>query len=263
MIVRMREMINTTEQEFVKEVLYFLQIARPRKLLFDHLPKCGGMSINRYLQRNYLKRKTFLIKGSDPATSANEFISFPQHKRYDFDLVTGHLAHQLFNYVSPDILKATIFRDPVDRIISHYYYAKANPRHYLYPLIHKFNMSLEDYATSNISSELRNSYTTHYTGLTAEDAEKDPESSISKAFEIVMGNYNVIGFLDGISSFTDKLFIKADLRYKYNNKKFNVTLGRPAIDEITISTRRKIEQVNYLDLILYKEIKRAVEKVDE
>ena len=50
----------------------------------------------------------------------------------------------------------TVLRDPVDRIASHYYYAKRYPTHYLHKEITGRNMSLQDYASARLSDELDN-----------------------------------------------------------------------------------------------------------
>ena len=119
-------------------------------------------------------------------------------------------------------------------------------------------MSLEDYATSGLSGELRNWYTTHFSGLLADDAERTPEEAITKAADVVLNRYDIIGFLDDFSSFTETLRIQADLRYEYQNKKVNVTQDRPSTNDVTLSVITKIEQVNHLDIVLYKKIRGAI-----
>lgn len=39
------------------------KIHRPAKVLFDHLPKCGGTTINLYLPANYPERFVYIIDG--------------------------------------------------------------------------------------------------------------------------------------------------------------------------------------------------------
>ena len=136
--------LGKLKQELRNEIQYFVLASRPRKILFDHLPKCGGSSLNAYLEAHYPMRKRFSI-GRNPTASVDEFKAFSRYKRHGYDLVKGHLAHKLLDYAHPECLKITVFREPVDRIVSHYYYAKRNETHYLYSKILKSRMNLEEY----------------------------------------------------------------------------------------------------------------------
>jgi len=246
------------KRELIKELLFSFPASRPRKILFDHLHKCGGSSLNIYLGAQYPKRKTFSTDGLNPAASVSKFKNLSQPKRYGYDLVNGHLAHELLDYVHPECLTVTVFREPVDRIVSHYYYAKRTPVHYLYSKIHGSEMSLEDYATSDLSCELRNWYTTHFSGLAIDDAEGSPKESVAIAVDVVLKRYDIIGLLDNFSSFIETLCNQANLRYEYKNKRVNVTQGRPSLKNVDQSTISKIEQVNYLDIAMYRKIRDAI-----
>ncbi len=258
MKIRAKKIITRSNQKLIKELLYFFPASRPRKILFDHLPKCGGSSLNVYLNAHYPKRKIFSIDGSNPTASVDEFKNLSQRNRHAYGLVKGHLGHKLLDYVHPKCLTVTVFREPVDRIISHYYYAKRTPTHYLYSEIHKSEMSLETYATSNLSVELRNWYTTHFSGLAVDKAERNPEESITRAVEIVLKRYDIIGFLDNFSSFAETLRNQAKLRYEYQNIRVNLTQERPNLNNVEQSTISKIEQVNHLDIALYRKIRDAI-----
>lgn len=253
---RLQNLIVGTVQVLKKEILYLASSKRPRKILFDHLPKCGGSSLHAYLEKEYPQRKIFSIDGGNPQESAAKFKSLPQAKRYAYDLVKGHIANQLIEFAHPACLKVTILREPVDRIVSHYYYAKSTPEHYLYPKIRKSGMSLESYASSGISTELRNWYTTHFSGLSIEAAEANPEDAIENAMKVLLNDYDIVGLLENYSSFAERLRQQAGLRYQYQNEKVNPTQGRVSINDVPKSTIRVIEQINHLDVVLYRKIAR-------
>jgi len=237
-----------------KELLCFLSTEKPRKVLFDHLPKCGGASLNRYLGTHYPRRKTFSLDGQNPSLSVNKFKSLSERDRYGYDLIKGHLAHELLDYIYPECLKVTVLREPLDRIISHYYYAKRTPSHYLYSKIHQSGMGLEEYATSNLSDELRNWYTTHFSGLSLDDVERRPEESIAKALEVILKRYDIVGFVDNFSSFLETLRSQAKLRDAYKER-VNVTQEREKLSHIEESVMNKIREVNKIDIVLYREVR--------
>ena len=254
---RIDKIMRKTKQSLKRELLYCSPKSRPRKILFDHLPKCGGSTINAYLEEHYPKRKTFSMDSTHPAESIKRFTDLPERTRYGYELVKGHFAHELVDYVHPDCLKATVFREPVDRIISHYFFVRRTPEHYLHSRILETDMSLEEYATSNLSDELRNWYVTHFTGLGIQDAERNPEQSVTRALEVILQQYDIIGFLDDFPAFAETLRTQANLRYAFRNKRVNVTTNRPDIREISESTIRKIRETNHLDIVLYSKLREA------
>jgi len=249
--------LSILKQELRKEILYLFSESRPRRILFDHLPKCGGSTLSTYLEAHYPRRKIFSV-GGNPITSVKEFKALSRYKRYRYDLIKGHLSNELIDYVHSDCLNVTVFREPVDRIISYYYSAKSAPAHYLYSKIMESEMNLEEFATSDLSAELRNWYTTHFSGLNVSDAEKYPEESVAKAAEVVLKRYDIIGFLDDFSSFAKRLQNQAKFRYEYQDKRVNVTQDRPSLNNISPSTSKKIEEINHLDIDLYRKIREAI-----
>ena len=83
-------------------------------------------------------RKTFHINGANPISSTNYFRQLSEKRRFKYELVYGHCAQKIIEYIDPYSLKITVLREPIDRIVSHYYYAKSNPNHYLHKQIVKF-----------------------------------------------------------------------------------------------------------------------------
>lgn len=251
--------LKIIHNELSKEINYIFKNQSQRKILFDHLPKCGGSSINKFLEKNYLRRKTYNVKVENQDYYINRFINLSEKKRYGFDLIKGHLVHSLIDYVHPDTLKITLLRDPVERIISHYYYVKNNPGHYLYQAINKQNMGLEDYVSSGISNELRNWFVSHFLGISYEEAEQNPVKSIDAAVRLVLNNYNIIGFLNEIESFTDEVDKVAHLKYPYNGEQINKS-ERPKNNIIPENVIKTINNINFLDVEFYKQIREQSRK---
>ncbi|MBF2057610.1 MAG: sulfotransferase family 2 domain-containing protein [Cyanobacterium sp. T60_A2020_053] len=253
MIRKVKKIWQELPQEVIKEIDYINH--KPRKLLFDHLPKCGGLSIIYYLKKNYPRRKTYAIKPIDSNFYAELFTKFSTHKRYEYDLICGHGAKRLLEYVSPNCLTMTVFREPIERIISHYFFAKRFPHHYLNKLINEQNLSLEDYAISGISTELKNYYTIRFSELGKEEAEKNPQEAIEKALNFIK-KYDLVGTLDNLPNLMKEVEKKANLKYSYNDQeRRNVATQRPSPQEISPRIIETIKEVNHLDIILYQKIR--------
>jgi hypothetical protein len=233
-----------------------LFLAQPEKVLLEHVPKCGGTTVTNYLKSQYAHQRIFSIDGSNPSKSIELFMSLPEKRRHLYDLVHGHGANRLRQYIHQKSLAVTILRDPVERIISHYYYVCRSPKHYLFNEVTVNKMSLIDYATSSLSGELRNNYVCRFLQISAEEAESTPDESINSAYSILRDKYAVVGIMDNIDSAMKILASKASFRDEYKDKKLNVTIDRPKQTEIEQSTLDAIAEVNQLDVRLYDLVKK-------
>ncbi|NBB78933.1 MAG: sulfotransferase family 2 domain-containing protein, partial [Verrucomicrobia bacterium] len=153
--------IKRVASELRSEYLHVVPSSRSRRILFDHIPKCAGQSLNAYLRRHFPGRKIFHMPGSAPAASVAQFRQLPESQRHAFALISGHLAGYLFDEVHPDSCKITVLREPVDRIVSHYYFVKRTQSHYLHEKVLREGLSLRDYVEQALSHELSNHYTLH------------------------------------------------------------------------------------------------------
>lgn len=242
--------------EIRKELRYAIPSRRPRRILFDHIPKCAGSTLGKYLQAHYPRRKTFATDGRRPAESIARFLDLPESRRHAFALIKGHQAGLLIDAVHPETLKITVLREPVDRIVSHYYFAKRTQSHYLYDKIHRKKMSLKDYVEAEFSHELKNHYTLHFSGLSLKQAEADPDASIALALEKIR-RFDLVGFQDDLSGFIESLRREGGLSRPIPKRKTNVTQNRKNVQDLDDATREMIVASNALDLQLFQKVQNA------
>lgn len=253
---KLREVAEIARQEAEKELRLAVGGGAPRRLVFDHLPKCGGSSIMVYLRSNYLRRQTFAIDGARPLADVARFRRLPENRRHAYQLVSGHLANRLVPLAHEESLVATVLRDPIDRIVSHYYFAKGLREHYLHDTIVRRGLSLEDYVTSGISDELTNWYTAHFAQRTPAEVEAAPEESLQAALD-ALGRYDLVGFVDDIAGFASALQGLAALPQPFGGTRTNVTRKRPKLRDVPSTSLAVIAEANYLDVQLYREIRAA------
>ena len=209
---------------------------------------------------HYPRRKIFLTDTRHPSKSVQDFKELSENIRYEYCLIIGHNTHNLLDYVHPDTITLTIFRDPVERIVSHYFYVKQDKENYLHDRVVRSNIALKDYASLDLSSELRNWYTTHFTGLSIEQAEKNPDASVNLAVKIILERYNIIGFQNDLRAVMNKLRESAHLYKPFNNKIHNKTRSRTKLENISEEARRTIAKVNFLDVRLYNTLQERVSR---
>ena len=117
-----------------------------------------------------------------------------------------------------------------------------------------------DYATSNLSGELRNNYVSRFLQLPAKEAERDPDKSIMGAYNILKDDYSVVGTLDNLNSAMHSLARIATFRNEFKVTKLNETVDRPRLMEIDQITLNTIAEVNHLDVSLFELVKTNLAK---
>ncbi|HVJ86988.1 MAG TPA: sulfotransferase family 2 domain-containing protein [Caulifigura sp.] len=225
-----------------------------RRLLFDHLPKCAGTTVGGYLHSQYPAPAIFQIDGSQPQASVRQFREMSAAKRFRYRLICGHLAHQLLDVVTPDTLALTILREPVDRIISHYYYVRRQPTHYLHRRVMDDDIALEDYASHELSLELSNWYTAHYSGWTIEQVNESPQAALNLAYDTVTERYDIIGFQDALPEAMAAVGLAAGLATSFENAYLNKTAKRDRLSDVSEVARTRIADANSLDIELYERL---------
>lgn len=239
-----------------KAYLHCPLLSKPRKLFFDHLPKCGGTTLHGFLFKHYQPEKVFrilsIIKGGPIEAQVQAFLDKPEEERYAYDLIFGHHAFQFIDYIHPEMYKITMLREPVDRIISHYYFVKRNKKHHLYEQVTSSQMSLERYVTSGISEELDNWYVKHFSGLDEETVYADPDYALDCA-KRGLTKFDLVGVLSQMDDFIAKLKKDVNLKGTFHVKnKANKTQDRPKVSEVSAEAIEAIKRVNSLDIALYE-----------
>lgn len=82
------------------------------KVLFDHIPKCGGSSVNAFLKSAVGSLPPFIT--GVPALLALDWFS-----RYH--VIAGHFGGRVL-FPELGVKTVTVLRDPLDRMISHFYH---------------------------------------------------------------------------------------------------------------------------------------------
>ena len=133
-----------------------------RNILFLHVPKAAGSTVQRMLRRKYGRR--FL---ECPWTEVDQ-----QSKQLrDFDTATsgtrvicGHFGYGIHEALSGESEYVTVLRHPAKRTQSYYRYAATTPGHYLYDQLVRDGTTFEEFLLSRMTVEIDNFQTRLFSG---------------------------------------------------------------------------------------------------
>jgi hypothetical protein len=239
-------------------------------VLFMHVPKAAGTTIIReFLEPQFKKKHRFEINGNCIEKSRSDLVSFLQFNKNKYPrLVYGHLEYGWHEYFNVSTEYITVFRDPMERILSHYSYVLRSDTHYLRSTFMKGEMSLEDVLKNGVSTEYNNGQTRQLAGdrLVQAPYEHDrvpfgkcPGDMLDRAIKNLSEKFSVIGSTDNMNAFIDQCSLR------YNWKKFDVGVlnrsgSRIMKKDLPESTIQTIREYNSLDLKLYEHVKQIVSK---
>ncbi len=98
------------------------------KIIFNHMPKTGGTSMHQFFEEVFGKDRVYRFRNRliTPDTLTIEKMSDTQ--RQYFKVFQGHFPYGYRSMIGKHAFYFGIIRDPIDRIVSDYYYNKRKGR---------------------------------------------------------------------------------------------------------------------------------------
>jgi hypothetical protein len=223
-----------------------------RTVIFLHIPKAAGTTLRKILNRNYKRGETFWVDASRVRESTEEFKNLPYYRRLKIKLLAGHIPFGLHEFLPQPVVYITMLRDPVDRIISHYYHVIRHPEHYLYHTVRDNNMGLKDYVTSGISTELDNGQTRQLAGGAKIGIGECSEDLLEQAESHLRDHIAIAGLTERFDE--TLILMRKALRWTFLPcyTKFNVSQNRPPSGNVPQDVVDLIRRHNQLDCELYQ-----------
>ena len=241
-----------------------------RALLFLHIPKAGGTTLHSVIERQFAPHVTFTISGMTPSKSIREFIELPPERRSKIRLLKGHMPYGLHKYLSVPATYITMLRDPVDRVVSHYYFVRRSPGVGHHREVEQGRMGLDDFVRERAAIGANNDQTRLISGVEKVNAKLwnngqgvNEEAGDVDILAIARANLRDHFTLVGLAENFDESLLLLKRRLGWRNVyyvKQNVTKGRLAKKQVPRETVSLIEKHNELDMALYEYARQRFEE---
>lgn len=221
-------------------------------LIFLHIPKTAGTTLNRIIEWQYDPRLIFTVDPYQIRATVARLATLSEERRSRLRVVRGHLLYGVHECLPQGGSYITMLRDPVKRVLSSYQFILRRPLHPLHRKLKATGNSFE--AFLEFTANRQNLQTKMLAGVP--HAAPCDEETLAAAKEHATKSFRVVGISE---RFHDSLLLIAalfgwEVPY-YDNQK--VSKGRPDIDSGTLE---RIRAHNSYDLELYEFGQRRLEE---
>jgi len=224
-------------------------------MIFVHTPKAGGTTIRGIMHRQYGKRNCY----ETTKTNISQLLALPEYEKDKIKVLQGHRILGLWGlhkHFNKDVIYITMLRDPIDRVISHYYYNllgfSSNKK------IISNNYSLKDYVQNGIFPNAENRQVKELSGNPDIPYGTCTREMLETAIRNIDAQFDMVGIMEYFDESLIMLMLKFGWWYPFYRKR-NVTHNRPRKADIDKETLKVIEKHNQLDIELYQYAKEKFE----
>ncbi len=221
-------------------------------VIFLHIPKTAGTTLSEIFKANYHPAEIYNreFSGDDGASA---FINLSVERRAAIRLLWGHFPFGLHQYLPGPFTYFTFLRDPVERVISHYYYLLSHPEMFTIPeIIREKNLTLHEVLERDLIVDIKNMYTRLLAGLPyLFPADGYTEEHGQTASQNLQNYFSVVGLVEKF----DESLLLLKKAYGWDHIYYvpdNVNRQRPGRETIPPETIALIEQQNDMDMRLYR-----------
>jgi len=236
---------------------------KPRTTIFLHVAKTAGTTLNQVLGREYADILSFYI----PKESGSHFEDFKNRlKNENAALIRGHFEFGWHYFLSRPFTYFTILRDPVERVISEYFYILSSPDHPLHEQVGKQGGGLPDFVRKwnapNLQTKKISGMTFTKNSGVSQDVEVNADNMLKMAKENLSKHFAVVGLTERFDE--TLILLKREFGWDWPFYiRDNVTKDKAAREDIPSSTIDIIKEYNRLDIELYEYAKKCFnEQID-
>lgn len=221
-------------------------------VLFLHIPKAGGSTLGEYVYNQCCAPNA---SDDDPLNAGVAYLDYgfikdpeltvPEHvvsllDRRDLRAVIGHFWFGLHEHIARPCRYITLLRDPLERVVSLYYFAKLQD-----------TMSLEEFARKPPFREVDNDQTRRIAGVNPPVGECT-QATLDLARENLRSHFDIVGTTERMEDTLARLNVKLGWNREVVSYPRNVNTERPKSSLLTPEAVAAIRARNELDYELWR-----------
>lgn len=235
-----------------------------RSMVFPHIMKTAGTSLISWIQRHYAYHEILLA-----ATTWPELLRLPRGSLVGKKFVRGHFGSAIMKLFGEDkgFTPIAVLRDPVERVVSHFWHLKFSPEKHPFPLVRAEGFTIEqfiedpatrcvvaNYQTANFSATAESEPPTETPGELRVLEEVAPVNlEVAKAF---VDSCAVVGVTEELPALMSRLSEYFGLFPEHALPKHrSYRLSTPVSDDVL----QKIRALNEADFELYQYVRKRAE----
>jgi len=223
-------------------------------LIFLHIPKSAGTTINRLIEAEYPLFEIFSVDPVFSKWSCNHLWNLSAERLKRFRIFKGHMLFGLHKILPQPATYFAVFRDPIDRVISAFYFMRNYKLHPNYWKFRRLNWKLEDFVRNSPRDNVQ-------TKIVAGAPYEEPctPEIYARANDNLHRHFSVVGLSE---RFEDSLAVMK-LRFGWklaSYSSFNITRTRPKKRDLPATTLDLIAEKNSFDLQLYESAARLFQQ---
>lgn len=224
---------------------------RSQTVIFLHIPKTGGTTFRKILERNYGRNQTLTLYGRHHRDEIQGFAKLAEPQRARYRLITGHLFFGFHRFVPGNSTYVTFLREPIARSLSFFSYARSHSDHYLYRLLTEERLGLRTLLERRATPELFNLQTRMIAGDQSNSDRPLDRSALEHAKQNLRANFCFVGLTEEFDASVVLLARTFGWSLPFYLKK-NVSHEKTHPKSVDAKTRALLRDANALDVELYE-----------
>lgn len=214
-------------------------------VIFLHVPKTAGTTVNRLIEWEYPVLQMYSVDPVLFTWSSNHLHKLSPKRLQSIHMFKGHMLFGLHRILPQPATYITVLRDPIDRVLSAFYFMRTYKLHPLYWKFRRENWTLEDFVNRSPRTNVQCKIIAG-----AEYEAPCTEEICATAMENIERHFSVVGLSERLEE--SLALMKLRFGWKLESySSFNITKARPKKRDLSQSTIDLIVEKNSYDVALY------------
>jgi hypothetical protein len=237
-------------------------------IIFIHIPKTAGSTLNSIIDRQYplgnicsIYPENATVPGGIELSSTDELKELNKTDQAKIHFLRTHMSFGIHRLLPGPSTYFTVLRDPIERIISLYYFVSALPTPLRPDYFPSEDISLQNWLRNKITIDMDNAQTRMLSGnLHTVPFGRCTREDLERAKRNLQEHFSVVGLTERFNE--TLILLKRVLGWEesISYTRQNVTRKRPQKDDLSPATLNAIAEANFLDIELYRYAEELFEK---